>query len=48
LTTIRRRLSHELDARKAEIPHILDALSAKAKKGDVPATRELAAGTTRV
>ena len=39
--TIRQRLSHELDARKEQIPAILDALYEKAKRGDVPATREL-------
>ena len=33
--------SHELDARKEQIPAILDALVEKAKRGDVPAAREL-------
>ena len=39
--TIRQRLAHELNERKARIPHILDALVARAEKGDVPAAREL-------
>jgi hypothetical protein len=39
--TIRQRLAHELDERKARIPQILDALVTKAEKGDVPAAREL-------
>jgi hypothetical protein len=39
--TIRQRLSHELDARKDQIPAILDALYEKAQRGDVPAAREL-------
>jgi hypothetical protein len=39
--TIRQRLAHELNERKAAIPSILDALVAKAQKGDVPAAREL-------
>ena len=39
--TIRQRLAHELNERKARIPHILDALLTKAEKGDVPAAREL-------
>ena len=39
--TIRQRLAHELNERKAAIPGILDALVAKAQKGDVPAAREL-------
>lgn len=39
--TIRQRLAHELEARKGEIPAVLDALVTKAEKGDVPAAREL-------
>jgi hypothetical protein len=39
--TIRQRLAHELNERKARIPQILDALVTKAEKGDVPAAREL-------
>ncbi len=39
--TIRQRLAHELNERKARIPYILDALLTKAEKGDVPAAREL-------
>jgi hypothetical protein len=39
--TIRQRLAHELNERKAAIPGILDALVAKAQRGDVPAAREL-------
>jgi hypothetical protein len=41
--TIRQRLAHELNERKAAIPGILDALVAKAQKGDVPAAREFRA-----
>ena len=39
--TIRQRLAHELNERKAAIPGMLDALVAKAQKGSVPAAREL-------
>jgi hypothetical protein len=39
--TIRQRLAHELNERKAAIPGILDALVAKAQRGDMPAAREL-------
>jgi hypothetical protein len=39
--TIRQRLAHELNERKAAIPGILDALVAAAQKGNVPAAREL-------
>jgi hypothetical protein len=39
--TIRQRLAHELNERKARIPQILDALVTKAEKGGVPAAREL-------
>ena len=39
--TIRQHLAHELNERKASIPTILDALVGKAKRGDVPAAREL-------
>ncbi len=39
--TIRQRLAHELNERKRDIPAILDALTAKAKQGNVQAAREL-------
>ncbi len=39
--TIRQRLAHELNERKRDIPDILDALTAKAKQGNVQAAREL-------
>ena len=39
--TIRQRLAHELNERKAAIPGILDALVEAAQKGSVPAAREL-------
>jgi hypothetical protein len=38
---VRQRLAHELNERRRSIPKILDALVEKAKKGDVPAAREL-------
>jgi hypothetical protein len=38
---VRQRLAHELNDRRKAIPEILDALVEKAKRGDVPAAREL-------
>jgi hypothetical protein len=45
--TIRQRLAHELNERKHRIPAVLDALNEKAKRGDVPAARELRGWLTR-
>lgn len=38
--TIRQRLAHEQEARKGEIPAVLDPLHLKAKQGNVQAARE--------
>ncbi len=39
--TVRQRLAHELNEHRTDIPAVLNALLEKAKRGDVPAAREL-------